>query len=97
MPKAHRHGDGRFCGAKTNVQNQDSVTVNQKLWAIEGSINTDNSGGLHPSPDKSVTIHGIPIVVHRPEDADPDDKCPEGAPHCNPYTTEGSDNVTAYG
>lgn len=97
MPKAHRQDDGRFCGAKTIVQNQNSVTVNQKLWAIKDSINTDGGGNLHASPDGSVTIHGIQVVVHRPEDADPDTKCPQAAPHCNPYTTEGSDNVTAYG
>ena len=92
MPKAHRKDDKRICDALTIVQNQDSVFVNQKLWAIKGSLDTHGPGGpLHASPDESVTIHKIPVVVHRPEDADPDEDIE------NPQTAEGSDNVYAYG
>ena len=48
MPGAHRNNDSRFCGAKTIVQGQSTVTVNGKLWAVEGDIDTHcNQGSLN--------------------------------------------------
>lgn len=40
MPGAHRDGDTRFCGATTKVIGQNAVVVNNKLWAVEGDIDT---------------------------------------------------------
>lgn len=98
MPPAHRHGDGRICRATTTVVNQNSVFVNGVLWAVMGDTNTDGNGQLFASPDSSVKIHNIPVVTHSPTGADEDDRCPlESGDHCNPYTSAGSSNVSAYG
>ena len=43
MPGAHRDRDRRFCGAKTIVTGQSSVLVNNKLWAVEGDRDTNNT------------------------------------------------------
>lgn len=40
MPGAHRNDDKRFCNAKTVVVGQSSVFVNNKLWAVEGDVDT---------------------------------------------------------
>jgi hypothetical protein len=96
MPKAHRHGDLRICGATTTVQNQSTVKVNGKLWAVEGSTNSHGSGGLIPS-GSTIKIEGILIIVHEPDNSQQDDLCPiVGEPHCNPKTAQGSPDVSAY-
>lgn len=96
MSKAHRDGDSRNCGAVTVVTQQSSVFVNGKLWAVRDSINSHGSGGLINS-GTTVTINGLPVIVHAPDNAQPDDLCPPlGGNHCNPQTSEGSDNVFAY-
>lgn len=48
MPGAHRHGDARrpACGATTKVEGQSTVSVNDKLWAVEGDPNTHKNGKL---------------------------------------------------
>ena len=98
MPPAHRHGDRRTCDATTIVVGQDSVVVNGKLWAVTGDINTDGNGQLFTSPDGSVKIHGISVVTHSPTGAAADNQCiPLGGFHCDPATSEGSGNVSAYG
>lgn len=49
MPGAHRHNDVRFCGAKTEVTGQGTVTVNGRLWAVDGDLDTHcNQGALNP-------------------------------------------------
>jgi uncharacterized Zn-binding protein involved in type VI secretion len=96
MSKAHRDGDSRSCGATTVVQNQSTVFVNGKLWAVKGSVNSHGSGGLINS-GSTVTINGIPVIVHAPDNAQPDNLCPPlGGEHCDPKTAEGSDNVFCY-
>ena len=35
MPRAHRNGDMRFCGARTIVKGNQTVFVNNELWAVE--------------------------------------------------------------
>lgn len=93
MPPAHRHDDPRACGAKTVVLNQDSVTVNEKLWAVKGTTNNHGNGQLINSTGDSVTIHGIPVIVHGPDDSEADNIHPKSTPK----TAGGSDNVSAYG
>jgi len=96
MPQAHRHGDARVCGATTIVQNQSSVFVNDKLWSVEGSINSHGEGGLIPT-GSTVEIEGILVIVHTSDHANPDLLCPViGAPHCDPATAGGSPDTFAY-
>ncbi len=96
MFKAHRHGDGRACGATTVVQNQSTVFVNGKLWAIRGTVNSHGAGGLINTTGSTVLINGIPIIVYGPDHANPDTLCPIPATHCDPFTTGGSPDVFAY-
>jgi len=56
MPKAHRNGDSRFCGASTIVSGQSTVYVNNRLWAVEGDKDTHcNMGAL-------IAVYGPPTV-----------------------------------
>ena len=90
--QAHRHGDARVCGATTIVQGQSNVFVNGKLWAVRGDPETHGNGQLINS-GTSVTIHGIPVIVNRPDLAADDN-----VPHASPLTetATGSPNVFAY-
>lgn len=90
MPKAHRHGDKRVCGASTVVQNQSTVFVNGKLWAVENTINDHGNGQLIPT-GHTVFVEGKPVIVHTPDHAKPDN-----AGHPDPMTAQGSDDVYAY-
>lgn len=92
MPFAHRNGDLRACGATTIVQGQSTVFVNSKLWSVVGDPNSHGDGQLINS-GTSVTIHGKPVIVNRPDLAAADD-----APHPSPQTetAQGSTNVSAY-
>lgn len=56
MPGAHRHADARFCGATTTVVGQSSVSVNGRLWAVEGDPNTHGQGLL-------IAVYGNPCVT----------------------------------
>ena len=96
MPKAHRNGDSRICGASTVVQNQSTVFVNGELWAVKGSEDNHGAGGLINTTGSTVFIEGINVIVHVPDHANPDNLCPVGDPHCDPMTAQGSDNVFAY-
>jgi uncharacterized Zn-binding protein involved in type VI secretion len=96
MPKAHRETDARICGATTVVNGQSTVFVNSKLWAVLGDPNTHGDGDLINTTGNTVFINGLPVIVHGPDDAQPDDLCPL-SPHCNPKTAQGSDNVYCYG
>lgn len=96
MPEAHRNGDSRTCGAATVVQNQSTVFVNGELWAVEGTINSHDEGGLIPT-GQTVFIEGKRVIVHTPDHASADGLCPLlGGEHCDPKTAEGSPNVSAY-
>jgi hypothetical protein len=96
MPPAHRNGDARLCGASTVVQNQGSTYVDGRLWAVQGDPDSHEEGGLIPS-GSGVAISGIPIIVHAPDNAQPDKLCPIlGEPHCHPKTAAGSGKTFAY-
>jgi len=90
MPKAHRNTDARNCGATTVVQGQSTVFVNNLLWAVEGDPNTHGAGGLIPT-GLTVFIENIKVIVHTPDNADPDN-----AAHINPATAAGSADTFAY-
>lgn len=91
MPKAHKNGDSRNCGAITVVQNQSTVFVNGQLWAVRGDPNSHGAGNLINSTGSTVIVEGIPVIVHGPDHANPDN-----ADHPDPMTDEGSPNVYAY-
>lgn len=95
-PQVHRNGDLRICGATTIVAGQNTVYVNNRLWAVDNDPNSHGEGGLIPS-GQTIFISGKKVIVHRPDNAKPDLLCiPIGAPHCNPATSQGSPNVFAY-
>jgi uncharacterized Zn-binding protein involved in type VI secretion len=97
MPKCHRQDDPRICGAKTTVQNQSTVTIDGKLWATRGDKNSHGQGGLINTTGSTVTIVGIPVIVHGPDNSNQDNLCPPvGEPHCNPKTADGASKTFCY-
>ena len=86
MPPVHLEGDRRVCGATTIVIGQSTVRSNGKLCAVEGDICSHGGGALIAS--SSVKINGKLVIVHRPDNAYPDN-----ARHSNPATAQGSADV----
>jgi hypothetical protein len=94
---AHRHGDLRTCGATTIVTNQTTVFVNNKLWAVEGDMNTHGDGALVAVTGSTVFVQDKLVIVHGPDNAFPDDLCPiVGGQHCTPFTAQGSGDTEVY-
>ena len=91
---AHRDKvDIRICLAFTDVKNQSTVFVNDQLWAVRGSGDTHPvhpAGPLINTTGSKVRIQDIPVIVHGPDHARPDQDRPD------PYTASGSTNVFAY-
>lgn len=97
MPEAHRHDDTRNCGAKTVVEMQTTVFVNNKLWAVRDDPNNHGEGRLIPIIAPTVLIEGKEVIV-KGDLSKPDDFCPiAGGNHCAPKPDEGSPNVSAGG
>lgn len=95
MGAVHRQDDLRSCSATTVVNNQSTVFVNGKLWAIKDSINSHGNGQLINS-GSTVTINGLPVIIQN-DNAKPDNLCPKpGGNHCNPVAVGHSDNVFCY-
>jgi hypothetical protein len=92
---AHTQTMYRICGAQTVVQNQGTVYVNDQLWAVKGSLDNHGNGGLINSTGDTVFINDLPVIVHGPDHANPDNLCPFDH-HCDPETAQGSDNVFTY-
>ena len=95
MYKTHRNNDPRICGAKTVVQNQSTVFVNNELWAVKGTFNNHGGGALINTTGSTVTVENKPVIVHGPDHAHPDALCPFDS-HCDPMTASGSPNVFCY-
>jgi len=96
MPKAHKDGDPRVCGAVTVVVNQSNTYVDGRLWAVLGDPNSHGDGALINS-FTGVNINGLPVIVHTPDSAEPDALCiPLNGSHCFPMTAGGSDVTYAY-
>lgn len=95
MPGAHRHGDSRFCGAHTIVQGQGTVTVNGKLWAVNGDPETHVNGELVAVYGaKNVYIQGKNVIV-AVGDVAKSDKAGHPGPPTDPQGSSG--DVFAYG
>ncbi len=90
MPPAHRNNDNRVCGAKTTVQNQSTVFVNDQLWAVKDTICSHGDGQLIPT-GTTVFVEDKLVIVHTADNAHPDD-----TDEPNPKTAEGSGDVFAY-
>lgn len=86
MAYAHRQNDQRACGATTIVSGQSFVTVDGKLWAVQGDQNTHGGGNLIASKTY-VTINGKAVIVQN-DSAQPDGLCgSSGGAHCSPSAT----------
>lgn len=74
MPGAHRNQDSRFCGAKTTVTGQSTVTVNGRLWAVENDYDTHcQEGNLQAVYGaKNVKIEGKLVICAVGDSAAPD-------------------------
>ena len=91
---AHIHGHLRVCGATTTVLNQSTVYVNNELWAVDGTTNSHNAGGLIPT-GQTIYVEDKLVICHTPDNAQPDGLCPLD-PHCNPATAQGSGDTFCY-
>jgi hypothetical protein len=87
MPGAHRNTDDRICTAITKVIGQDSVFVNNLLWAVEGDIDTHcDEGALIASYGaKNVYINNKLVICAVGDTAEPDHEACV-IPHPDPST-----------
>lgn len=92
MPKAHRDGDLRTCGATTVVTGQSTVYVNNKLWAVEGDLNDHGQGALRAVLSQDIFIENKKAIVTPGDEAFPDDQHPEP----DTWPSQGSDDVLPY-
>lgn len=97
MPPVHRQGDLRQCGATTIVVGQSTVTVNDRLWAVDNDPNTHGAGNLIAATSGGsgapITIEDKLIIVHAPDPAQPDNLFHPGPPT---DTGQGSGDVSAH-
>jgi len=95
MPGAHRNGDKRFCGAKTEVGLQGTVKVNGHLWAVHGDECDHIKGKLKAVYGaRNVYIEGKRVIVAVGDVAGGDKK---GHPLPPTDPRESSGDVFAYG
>jgi uncharacterized Zn-binding protein involved in type VI secretion len=93
MADSHRHGDARTCGATTIVSGQNFVTIDGKLWSVEGDQDSHGAGQLIAGKGY-ITIGGKKIIVVG-DTASPDGLCgSDGGEHCSPKSSSGSGTVT---
>jgi uncharacterized Zn-binding protein involved in type VI secretion len=92
----HRDTDLRVCGAHTVAQCSD-VRVNNLFISIQDDPNDHQNGQLIASDTVGkVLVNGKPVILLG-DHAKPDDLCPSGEPHCDPYTVQASGDVKAGG
>lgn len=98
MPRAHRDNDERFCGAKTIVNGQSSVYVNNKLWAVEGDIDDHcGMGELIAVVGRTIYIENKLIICAVGDTAEPDlEDCIVIHPKGATAPKNGSPNTFAY-
>ena len=99
MPKVHRVGDPRLCGAVTSGTGLNTkVMVENQLAAVVGDLDTHNMLGalISLSPGK-VLVQGIPMIVSLMDQGAPD--VLGIIPHVEglPTPAGGSQKVSAYG
>jgi uncharacterized Zn-binding protein involved in type VI secretion len=77
MSYAHKQNDQRNCGATTIVTGQNFVTIDGKLWAVEGDQDSHGGGALIATKT-FVKINNKKVIV------DGDNASPDNARHTNP-------------
>lgn len=86
MAYCHRATDARSCGATTLVTGQTFLTVDGKLWAVNGDKNTHGNGDLITTHNW-LTINGKGVIVVG-DHASSDGLCaPLGGNHCDPQAS----------
>ena len=74
MPGAHREDDTRYCGAKTEVIQQSTVFVNDRLWAVQGDTCDHADGFLYADYGaKNIYVENKLIICAPGDKATPDD------------------------
>ena len=104
MPKVHRVGDQRACGATTvGMGLNTNVFINGMLASVVGDqvsdhIFTMNPGALISASPGTVLVNGIPLIVSLMDNASADAPTPL-LQHVTslPTPATGSPNVNAYG
>lgn len=99
MPKAHRVGDQRMCGAvTTSAGTNTNVFVNGQLASVVGDLDSHNNlGALISQSPGTILINGIPMIAAIMDQGSPDQ---EGiVTHVTglPTPGTGSPNVNMYG
>jgi len=99
MPQAHRDTDLRTCSAKTVVIGQNTVFVNNLLWAVDRDIDDHCApyGPLKPT-ETSIRIGSQekPVIVVGDGFYVPDFEPPICVVEHQPFAATGSPNVFAY-
>jgi hypothetical protein len=92
MALAHRLTDLRSCGANTlpGVVSQSFVTVDGKLWAVQGALSSHGAGAFANPSVTWVKIDGLSVVTVG-DLAAADTLCATlGGLHCAPTANAGS-------
>jgi uncharacterized Zn-binding protein involved in type VI secretion len=99
IPGAHRHDDLRECGAKTIVTGQNTVTIEGKLWAVEGDKDTHcNEGSLIASYGPgNIRISGKRVICAVGDSAESDNSCASTHPAGTTNPSGSSGTVSIYG
>ena len=94
MPRAHRNGDMRFCGARTIVKGNQTVWVNNKLWAVEGDEDSHKGGNLEAvTGPPSIRIQNKFIICAVGDRAAPDNGSDEESHPTGPTNQIGRAHV----
>ncbi len=91
MPGVHLNGYTRVCGAGTIATAKRVYSDGDRLWAINGDVNSHGGGAL-VAGSRRVFSNGQPIVNHTPDGSAADALCP-APPHCAPVTAQGFSKV----
>ena len=92
MPGAHRNNDLRYCGAKTIVETQTTVFVNNELWAVEGDPNTHGEGRLYAFYGAKNVYVENKLIICAPGDKAHEDEEGHISPQVDPSTAS-SDTI----
>lgn len=98
MPKAHRIGDQRMCGAVTTSSGQNTnVFVNGQLAAVAGDLDDHNNlGALISQSPGTIKINGVPMIAAIMDQGSPDQQGLVTHVTGLPTPATGSPNVNMY-
>lgn len=95
----HRNNDRRSCGARTRVQGQSTVYVNNQLASVQGDPNTHGGGSLRASVNDGTVFINNKKLVLKGSEASRDRKAGflRSRSHKRPRAIQASPNVFACG